>query len=242
MSVTRGVPYRGWPRIRTRNPLEAVFRVLTSVRFAIALIAFIVLSALLGVVLPQVPDFVRGDPTAHAQWLAAKGGAYWVFAPGMDRLQLFDVFHSYWFTGALAVLMLSIAVCTASRFPPIWRSIRRPPRRVNDRYFETAHHRASFETPADARAIAGVLERKRYKVSVTERDGVTYLYADRFGWAQLGTFASHLALLIFLAGGVITWRVGFRQDILAAPGQTEPINGVASSNHMQLKVLNFTRP
>lgn len=78
-----------------RNPLEALFRVLTSVRFAIALVAFIVLSAPLGVALPQVPDFVRGDPTAYAQWLAAKAGAYWVFAPGMDRPQPFESSASF---------------------------------------------------------------------------------------------------------------------------------------------------
>ncbi|HEY8489576.1 MAG TPA: cytochrome c biogenesis protein ResB [Dehalococcoidia bacterium] len=223
------------------DPFLPLFRLLTSVRFALWLIGFLAVGALLGVVFPQMPEFVRESEAQRQQWLATEAARYGALAGPMERLQLFEVFKSYWFNAGLLVLLVSVSVCTVNRFPPIWRSIRRPPRRVNEQYFQRAHHRAAFTTPPDPDALVRVLRKQRYKVEETVQDGVRYLYADRFSWAQLGTFASHLALLIFLAGGLVTWRLGYREDVLIAEGTTRPVLDVRSPDHMQVEVLNFIR-
>ena len=131
------------------DPFKPVFRLLTSVRFAIAQLGLVALAALLGVVFPQVSDPVRLNPAAYDAWLELQRDRYGPFTDLMRRADLFEVFRSVWFNGLLILLLVSVGVCTANRFAPIWRSIRRPLRRVNDRYFDTAHARAAFPTPAD---------------------------------------------------------------------------------------------
>src|SRR5207244_2054988 len=83
-----------------------------------------------------------------------------------------------------------------------------------------------------------VLRRARFKVeTVEERDGAVYLFADRFAWAQLATFASHLSLILFLAGGIVTKLVGFETFIEVGEGATAPVFPVVHPNQMQ--VLNL---
>ena len=173
------------------------------------------------------------------QYVQFQHGRYGVFTTPMRDLGFFSVFHSIWFNGLVMVLLLAVAVCTANRIPPIVRNVRRPIRRVNDRYFETAHHRASFSTPADPAAITAALRRNRYSVQEVRRDGeATYLFAEKFSWAQLGTFVSHLALILFLAGGIVTHFVGFSSEIVIPEGRTEPVFATIHAGQMQVKNVN----
>ncbi|MDP2950244.1 MAG: cytochrome c biogenesis protein ResB, partial [Chloroflexota bacterium] len=195
---------RTWARVaRDYDPLRATWRLLTNVRWAIALIGFLALASLLGVLLPQIPGSLGGDSAAVSAWLESQRGRYGVFTDALYRLGLFDIFHARWFAISLGLLVVSVSVCTANRFPPIWRTIRRPQKRVPDTYFERAHHRVAFGAPADAAALEAVLRRRHYRVERVREGEATYLFADRFAWAQLGTFVSHLALILFLAGALV---------------------------------------
>jgi cytochrome c biogenesis protein len=220
------------------DPFKPVFRLLTSVRFALVQLGVVVVAALLGVVFPQVSDPVRLNPIAYDAWIELQRDRYGPFTELMRRLDLFEVFRSVWFNGLLVLLLVSVGVCTLNRFAPIWRNVRRPLRRVNDRYFETAHARAAFPTPAAPAAVADVLRRKHYRVeTVGERDGARYLFADRFSWAQFATFATHLSLILFMAGGIVSKMAGFQTFIEVGEGGTQPVFPVVHDNQMQ--VLNL---
>lgn len=221
------------------DPFKPIFRLLTSVRFALIQLGVVAVAALLGVFFPQVPDPVRLNPPAYDAWTEIQRETYGPATDIMRRIDLFEVFRSVWFNGLLILLLVSVGVCTLNRFAPIWRTIRRPLRRVNDRYFETAHSRAIFATPADASAVEAVLRRKWYKVeTVAERDGARYLFADRFSWAQMATFASHLALILFMAGGVISKLVGFQTFVQVPESGTMPVFPVLHENQMQMLNLD----
>ena len=48
----------------------------------------------------------------------------------LERLQVFNVFTSWWFSAGLIVLLISIVVCTLDRTPRLWRQVDRHPRRA----------------------------------------------------------------------------------------------------------------
>src|SRR3990172_9141711 len=100
------------------------------------------------------------------------------WAIGITSLGLFDVFHAGWFIYALGLLVVSVAVCTASRLPPIWRSVNRPPKRVNDAYFQSARHRFEYERPAGASRLESVLRRRPYAVERYQGGDNAYLFAE----------------------------------------------------------------
>jgi cytochrome c biogenesis protein len=218
------------------DPLRMTWRGLTSVRFALALIFFLALAALAGVLIPQLPAEMRGNPAAESVWLELQRGRFGFLTDAMQALGLFQVFRSPWFIGSLALLVASVCVCTANRLPPIWRNVFNPQQRVPDAYYGRGD--GSVSTPASN--IAGIeseLRRRRYRVSTSVEGSSTYLFADRFPWAQFATFVSHLALILFLAGGLVTLIVSREQQVLVAEGEPAlPVFAVDSADHMQVFV------
>lgn len=232
----------GWRAASGRwTPGRAVFRTLTSVRFALLLIGVLVLAALAGVVIPQEPPEAADFPSLRSGFLAEQQHRFGAFAGPMERVGLFDIFHSPWFVTMLGVLLAAVAVCSWSRFRPSWRQLTRPQLRVGDQYFEHARHRAATG-PADAATMTSVLKRHHYRVTVMEASpDRTVLYADRFRWSLMGTFLSHLSLVIFLVGGLISALFNQSTRVLVAEGATAAVFNPGSSHHMQLQLLDFHR-
>jgi cytochrome c biogenesis protein len=218
------------------EPIRWPWRLLTSVRFAIGLIAFLAFAAMLGVLIPQIPAPMRGNPAGLEQWYIFQEGKFGFFTGPMRSLGFFDVFRSLWFVSGLGLLVASVCVCTANRLGPVWRNALHPQTRVSDDYFERGQPIIAVGA-VDAEALAQQLRRRRYKVSLTH-DGVrTYLFADRFPWAQFATFVSHLALILFLAGGFVTLLMAREQQIFVAelePGA--PVFSTTDKDHMQIYV------
>ena len=67
---------------------------------------------------------------------------------------------------------------------------------------------------------------------------MTYLFADRFSWARLGTFATHLALIVFLVGALITKFNGFSTNLTIAEGTSAPVFPVAHEQQILVQVEN----
>ncbi len=229
----------GWLRtVRALDPFRATWRLFTNVRWAIGIISFMVLASLMGVLLPQVPSNVRGDGVAEAQWLASQGDRFGFATDVMNRVGLFDIFHAVWFVYALGLLVVSITVCTASRLPPIWRAVSRPRKRVNDAYFASARHRFNYATPTAGSRLESGLRRQRYAVERYQEGETVYLFADRFQFAQLATFVSHLAIIIFLAAALVSRFSGFSNGLMLAEGTTGPVFPLTHSNQMQVELVD----
>ncbi len=217
------------------DPFRWLFRVLTSVRFALALIGFLALAALVGLLLPQVPSQMRGNPAAEAAWVDFQEGKFGFLTDSMYRLGLFTLFRSTGFVAALATLVVSLCVCTMNRFTPIWRNVTRPQSRVPDDYFDRGQPMVALEA-TDVGALERELRRRRYRVTVEREGGATYIFADRFPWSQLATFVSHLALILFVAGGVTTLLTSKEEQVLVGELTSVPVFATDDRDHMQVYI------
>ena len=99
--------------------LRNTWRALTSMGTALALLFLLALGAVPGALLPQrslneskVQDYLAAHPT---------------IGPWLDRLQLFDVFASFWFTAIYALLFISLVGCLTPRTLEHIRSLRAVP-------------------------------------------------------------------------------------------------------------------
>ncbi len=236
------------PRRVDFDPLLWIWRLLTSVRFALFLIGFLLFVSLVGIVIPQLPIELRQSPAATEAWLALQREEnFGVLTDLLYDLGLFEIFRNpssghFGFAGAvflggLLLLVASVCVCTVNRFVPIWRNISRPQTRVPDDYFERGQQVIDVAAP-NPDSLIRQLRRRRYRVVTTEGDGTIYLFADRFSWAQMATFISHLALILFLAGGLVTLATSREQQIFVAEGEAggAPVFAPTDSDHMQVVV------
>ena len=225
------------------DPLRTAWNLLTNVKFALLLVGLALGAGLIGVVIPQVPGPMRGNPAARTAWMGLREKTYGPFTGPMDNLGLFDVFHSAWFNGLWVMIIVAVTVCTVSRFRPTWRAVQKPQLMVSDAYFERAHHRANFAHEGGSEAVSQLLKKQRYHVKMAgERDGAMYLFADRFGWSQYGTFLSHLALLMLLIGALLTTMAGFDKTFVFAEGAPEAsVFDSPGPNQLFIKVLDAYR-
>ena len=216
------------------DPFRLLWRLFTSVRFALALVGFLATACMIGILVPQVPTQMIDNPAAMSAWHAAQEERFGAFAAPMRQLGAFDVFRSAWFIAGLGTLVMSVSVCTANRIAPIWRNVTQPQLRVGNEYFDRDQSiRASI---ADVSSLVCELQRRRYCVKIMPEGATTYLFADRFPWSQFATFVSHLALILFLAAGFVTILTARDVDILIAEGESLPVFSLNDPDHMQVAV------
>jgi cytochrome c biogenesis protein ResB len=227
-------PVTRWPILP--DPLRPIFRLLTSVKFALGIIAFMALAGIAGVILPQIPPERRSFPQARAEWFAEQEDKFGFWYEPLNALGLFDLFNTWWFYSGLTVLVIGIAVCTMGRWAPTWRNAFRPPRQVPDRYFETARHRQDFANPPGGLRVEEALRARSYRIEHHERDGVNYLFADKYPWAQMATFVSHLAIVMLLIGGLTSRLFAIDEFVFIPEGGSRPVFDLEDDDHLQLAV------
>jgi cytochrome c biogenesis protein ResB len=216
---------------------KPIWRILTSVRFAVFFIATLAAFGMLGVLIPQVPEAMRGNKAAISVWLDGQRDNFGPFTEPMYRLGLFQVFHAKWFLIALGFLSVNVTVCVFNRWSPTFRNVFHPNTRVPDSFFERAHNRTRL-APIERDVLETTLGRMRFRTTMDVRDGATYIFADRYPWTQLATFVSHLALILFISGGLVTRLTGFRSEIFAGTGTTAPVFAVSNPNQLQVRIDN----
>ncbi|HUF52228.1 MAG TPA: cytochrome c biogenesis protein ResB [Dehalococcoidia bacterium] len=238
-TASEGAPARGWTRtLGLINPLRAVWWLFTNVRFAILLLVLLASVSLIGVLVAQMPGNVRGDAQLEADWLAEKEGVYGILTEPMNTLGLFDIFHAGWFTLLLAVTVVSTGAYVVSRFPGVWAAITRPRKRVPDRYFDLTPHRVQVAEEIDSALLTGALRRSRYRVERWKEGEATFLFADRFQFAMLGTLLTHTAVIVFILAAVVSRVDAFSAELFLAEGASLPVFAESNANQMQVQLLD----
>ncbi len=209
---------------RTRGYWRRLWRFFSSLKLAVILLIAITAICLVGTLFPQLTHEIAGDPRASAQWLALAREKYGALARLYETLDLFDVYHSPWFILLITALILNTLVCTIRRLKVTWRAVRARPKVVMpDAFYERVACRASLTLAQEAGttdAIRQALARRRYRVLTEEREGATYLYADRNRWGRLGTLVTHLSVILIVLGFIWSQGWGWREGaVTLGPGQ-----------------------
>lgn len=228
-----------------------VWRLFTSVNFAVLQIIVLALLAVVGMTVRQLPGFAfrsAGDYAAamadiHARYDAALGVGV---VDALERLQLFHVFSSTWFTIGLLVLILSIIICTIDRTPRLWRMAAEirvvQPEPFFDPRLPDRVRIAGGAAALDAAAVTSILRRRRFAVRLAEVDGIRYLYGDRNRWTKLATLVSHLGLILFLVAAAATSRLGDEQGLVVAEGDTLTVQPIGTPGLLLVKNNGFDAP
>ncbi len=231
------------------RPGRAIHRLLTSVRFAVVQIVAIALAGVVGIVVPQLPGVALRSPADYAEQMAILRARVEpaLGAPVTDlfeTLGLFRVFTAGWFTALLALLAVSIVVCTLDRTPRLWRSARAVRVAQPDAFYDPAlPDRAVIAGGLGAEDVRAALRRAGFRVRVEEgAGGARFLYGDRHQNAKLFTLISHAGLVGFILAAAITSRFGFETGILLPEAQALPVESIGSAGLVSVKNLGFTAP
>lgn len=183
---------------RRANPLLAAlrnfWRQLTSMRTALILLFLLAIAAIPGSVLPQ--------RSVNIEDVQRYFNEHPDLAPVLDRLGMFEVFASVWFSAIYLLLFTSLVGCVVPRLVEHWRALRSAPPKVPAKLDRLPQH-ATIEDPVGgAEEIAAVLRKRRWRVAV-RGDTVS---AEKGYLKETGNLLFHFALLAVLAGvGFGSW-------------------------------------
>ncbi len=229
----------------------ALWRLFTSVNFAVLQIIVLALLAVVGMTVRQLPGFAFRSAADYATEMAKLRAIYEpALGTGvvdvMERLQLFHVFNSTWFSLGLVLLVVSIVICTLDRTPRLWRQASFIRVRQPDAYFDPRLPDRVSIAPAPGLttdAVRRVLRRRRFTVRAEAgADGTTWIYGDRNRWSKLATLISHLGLILFLVAGVVTARLGDEQGLVVADGDTLSVQPIGTPGLLLVQNLGFSAP
>ena len=189
------------PDIGTIGLMRWAWRQLTSMRTALFLLMLLAVAAVPGSIFPQ-----RGvDPEKVAEYLADRPQA----GPWLDRLGMFDVYASPWFSAIYLLLFISLIGCVIPRTRQHLASMRAVPPRTPARLERLpAFRRVEVHGDADTLLTAArdELRRRRYRVNV--QDGS--VGAERGYLRETGNLVFHIALLGLLgavaAGSLLSYQ------------------------------------
>jgi cytochrome c biogenesis protein len=228
-----------------------LWRLFTSVNFAVVQIMMLALLAVVGMTVRQLPGFAFRSAADYATEMTKLRTIYEPaigvgLVDVLDRLQLFHVFTSTWFSLGLALLVVSIVICTLDRTPRLWRQSADIRAVQPDAYFDLRlPDRVSIAPAAalTAGAVASALRGRRFSVrEVAADDGTRYLYGDRNRWTKMATLISHLGLILFLIAGLVTARFGDEQGLVVAEGDTLTVQPIGTPGLLLVKNFGFRAP
>ena len=201
------------PKLGVLGMLRWTWRQLTSMRIALVLLFMLSLAAIPGSILPQReidPTKVLTFQETHKTW-----------APILDKLQLFDVFESFWFGAIYCLLFISLIGCIVPRSWAHFKAMRTAPPAAPRNLKRLPVH-ASFSTTAEAdevlRLAAKRLKSRRFKaVRGKDRNG-GWISAEKGYLRETGNLLFHLSLIGILTGVAIGHFFGFKGAVLVTEG------------------------
>ena len=190
------------------TPLELgrwAWRQLTSMRTALILLFLLALAAVPGSVIPQEAV----DSLRASQWRAAHPH----LTPIYDKLGLFSVYDSVWFSAIYILLMVSLVGCIVPRLRVYWRGVRaRPPQAP--RNFARLPESTSYETDEAPEVVLQhaqtALRGRRYRTDAHEGS----VSGERGHLREAGNLLFHLSVLIVLVGFAVGGLWGFKGGVI----------------------------
>ena len=208
-------PLRG-PKLGPVGWARWAWRQLTSMRTALFLLLLVAVAAIPGSMLPQRTI----NPPQVNEFLVENPG----IGPWLDRLGLFEVFISPWFSAIYLLLVLSLIGCIVPRIAIHVRALRGLPPRTPRRLDRLPAH-ATFTTSAGesevlaqaAQMLAG--SRFRLRPDDLEPDDRS-VSAEGGHLRETGNIAFHLGLVVVIIALAWGYLMGWKADRVVPVGQS----------------------
>ncbi len=206
------------PALKPLELLRWAWRQLTSMRTALILLFLLAVAAIPGSLVPQD----RVDPSA----VFAFKQRHPSLAPVFERIGMFDVYSSVWFSAIYLLLFISLLGCIIPRMRLYLRSARaRPPKAPRNLARLSAYD--GWETDSSvateverARALLRRQHRRVEVYAVPDRDGGgTVVSAEKGYLREAGNLVFHVAVLVVLVGFAFTGLFGFKGSVAVVAGQ-----------------------
>ncbi len=176
-------------------------------RTALVLLFLLALAAIPGALVPQrslnqgkVDEYIAARPT---------------LGPLMDRVELFDVFSSFWFTAIYALLFVSLIGCIVPRCIEHGRALRTKPVPTPRNLSRLPHHRRyTVDNGVEESANEIESQLRGWRVARRASGEEVTLSAEKGYFREFGNLVFHLSLVGLLAAIALGKVFGYEGNVI----------------------------
>lgn len=195
-----------------KNLIDGLWDAFRSPRLTLFLLIIISASAIIGTLIPQNPS--------PDQLKSYSEGAQRI----MGFFNLFDLYHSRWFQGLLALLCVNLFICTLDRLPHAWEQIKNEKVVVGKGDPELLKLSKGIDTNGSVEELATkvrtILKSHGGRI-LEENHGDNRLFLLNKGrWSRLGVHVLHLSIIVIVLGAIVGNIFGFRGRVAIPEGRT----------------------
>ncbi len=193
-----------------------LFDLSRSLKLTIFLLILLALLSIIGTLITQ--------NATKAEYIQRYGiGLYKV----LNFFNLFDMYHSWWFSAILLILVINLIACSIHRFPGVWSQISRGlgSTGLEDSMLKTLPYvqKVQMMSHAENKAeenIRSLLKKRFGHPMRIETESAITLFSEKGRFSRLGVYITHLSLLIIIVGGLVGSLYGFRGHVEILEGET----------------------
>ncbi|MCL5966294.1 MAG: cytochrome c biogenesis protein ResB [Deltaproteobacteria bacterium] len=196
----------------TQTLADRVWNFFTSLKLAISVVIILAVVSIFGTIIEQ------NQPLEKYQKFYSDGTIRF-----LDMLNMFNMYHSWWFVALLCLFTINLSCCTLDRLPRVIRTVRNRKTTLDeglekslpqvDRWKKkgTVAQYLPLYTEALGKAFAPAL--------VTANSETHHLYAERGVVSRFGVYVTHLSIIIIFIGAIIGSVAGFKGYVNIVEGQ-----------------------
>ncbi len=206
-----------------KNPIWKLF---VSIRLTVVLLLSLAVTSIIGTLVPQ---------NASAEAYFHKYGAflYRLF----DILNIFDMYHSWWFQLLLLLLICNIIACSIDRLAGTWKLIFPKETTFKLSTFQKLKKKENFtdsRLPEELETEFTAVFTKAFGTPRIEKSDQGFsLFAEKWRWTRLGVYIVHSSILFLIAGAMIGSMFGFEGYVNIPEGE--------SVDHVQIRNTGRTQ-
>ena len=214
----------------SRNLFSKLWKFFASVRLTVVLLLSLAVTSIIGTVVPQ-----NQSPAVYFH----NYGEF--FYKIFSALNIFDMYHSWWFQLLLLTLSINVIVCSLNKLSSTWKIVfvKIPP--FNASKFRSLSDKEEFtstRSPEDLKNKYEQAASKKFGYWRTEQTDKGFcIFAEKGRWTRLGVYTVHLSVILLLIGGLIGSIFGFEGFVNIPEGET--VTSIRLRKTEQIHNLDF---
>ncbi|WP_312474417.1 cytochrome c biogenesis protein ResB [Neobacillus sp.] len=206
--------------------VDKIWNFFSSVKVGVWLIIITLLASILGTILPQ-KMYINLPPDVYYEQ------EYGWFGKLYYQLGLHDLYGSWWYLLLIAMIGISLVICSLDRVVPLYKALKAQRVTRNEgflkrqRLFGTNH----VIDAQDFDIVKKHLKEKHYHVREESGD----LLAEKGRFSRWGPYVNHVGLIIFLFGGMLRFIPGMyvNENLWVKEGETTAVPETGETFYLQ---------
>ncbi|GEN85403.1 cytochrome c biogenesis protein ResB [Oceanobacillus sp. FSL W8-0428] len=216
-----------------KSIIDKIWSFFSSVKVGVWLIVAALVASIFGTIFPQeqfIPqDAVSRDPAIFYE------DRYGIWGLMYYQLGFHHMYSSYWFITLIALIGISLVICSLDRFVPLFRALRNQKPKKHKKFLsrQRLYSESINADDSDIDKLVKGLKNSRYKI--TEEDG--QILAEKGRFSRWGPYVNHIGLIIILIAAILrTTPIMFTEEYMwVREGEQRVIPGTNNQYYIENK-------